>query len=235
MIRNKAAFSRLVACLTLALPVAFFSAAVSGQTDDINQCRIIQDGVKRLACFDNLFGRLYIEQTTTSLPAASALQAADLNASEQVSATQTNIKSAEIGVPDADVSEIDDIDKRAQALIAKAKSKTSKDPFAANKPRVSANNKPQVQASDDNFGAESMPVNDPKIIDEIQISIADLVKDSKGYATFTLSNGQVWRQTEAARFEFNNGETVTIKKGVFNSFYLSKLNNNRSVRVKRIQ
>ena len=214
MIRDKLTLLQLGACVAITLPTIFVSANANFQADEIKQCRAIQDDAERLACLDNLFKELDKEQGKEVQTETPTLETSE----------KTNV---------ATKPEMDDIDKRAQALINKGK--RSDDPFSSNTPRLSGKTKPARVESDDSFGAESLSDSRPKTEDSIETSIASLTEDSRGYATFTLDNGQVWRQTESARLIFKEGETITIKKGVFKSFYLSKPNNNRSVRVKRIQ
>jgi hypothetical protein len=214
MNRYKLTLLQLGACLAITLPTIFVSANASFQADEIKQCRAMQDDAERLACLDNLFKALDKEQEKKAL-----IETPTVESSEK-----TNV---------AANSEMDDIDKRAQALMNKGK--RSDDPFSSNTPRISGKPEPDRVESDNSFGAESLTDSRPKTEDSIQTSIASMKEDNRGYATFILDNGQVWRQTESARLIFKEGETITIKKGVFKSFYLSKPNNNRSVRVKRIQ
>ena len=213
MIRYKLTLLQLGACLAITLPTIMVSANASAQADEINQCRAMQEDAQRLACLDNLFKQLDIKQENKNL----------IETPPAKSSEKTNVEVEP---------EIDDIDKRAKALINKGK--RSNDPFSSNTPRLSDKSKPQRQVSDDSFGAESLSDSSPKA-DSIETSIVSLIEDNRGYATFTFDNGQVWRQTESARILFKEGESITIEKGVFNSFYLSKPNNNRSMRVKRIQ
>jgi hypothetical protein len=210
---NKANVSVFVACITVALHVVSSSAHASVQSDEINECRVIQDNAKRLACLDDLFGRLDVEKKTNK-----AIEASPVSTVEQTNNNQP---------------EMDEIDKRAQALMTKKKE--SEGPFSSNTPRLSTNNKQATEKPVDSFGAESMSKTNANELEEIQTSITGLVEDSRGYLTITLSNEQVWRQTESSRFGLKKGQTVIIEKGAFQSYYLSKPNNNRRIRVKRIK
>lgn len=214
MIRYKLTVLQLIACVAITLPTIIVSAAANLQADEISQCRALQEDAERLACLDNFFKQLDKKQENKNLIETTPAEASD--------------KTTVAAEP-----EMDDIEKRAQALINKGK--RSDDPFSSNTPRLSDKSKPERAASNDSFGAESLAVSSSKTDESIETSIVSLMQDNRGYATFTLDNGQVWRQTESGRLAFKDGETITIKKGVFNSFYLSKPNNNRSIRVKRIQ
>jgi hypothetical protein len=69
----------------------------------------------------------------------------------------------------------------------------------------------------------------------LRAKIVKIEKDSRSLMTFTLDNGQVWRQTEVSRLRIKVGETVEIEPGRFSGYFLSSVNNNRSTNVKRIK
>lgn len=71
--------------------------------------------------------------------------------------------------------------------------------------------------------------------ESVVATITKLSTDSRNYMTFTLDNGQVWKQTEVNRIRFKEGDTVEIEEGRFSGFYLSSTNNNRSTNVKRLK
>lgn len=65
--------------------------------------------------------------------------------------------------------------------------------------------------------------------------IASLRQAPHGEWIFTLDNHQVWEQAEARRsIQFQVGETVHIEHGAMSSLWLAA-DNNRKVRVNRIQ
>ncbi|MCA0900744.1 hypothetical protein [Microbulbifer agarilyticus] len=53
--------------------------------------------------------------------------------------------------------------------------------------------------------------------------------------TFTLDNGQVWRQTDSGRTIWRGGERVTLERGALGSFFMRKTEGGRALRVKRIK
>ncbi|NBD96233.1 MAG: hypothetical protein GVY11_07155 [Gammaproteobacteria bacterium] len=59
----------------------------------------------------------------------------------------------------------------------------------------------------------------------------------EGNTEFVLQNGMVWRQTQSGSFSIGERENpeVTIRPGMFGSWYLSIDGYNREVRVERIQ
>jgi hypothetical protein len=189
--------------------LGFYSSMTKAQSNDAAACRLIQDNIKRLACFD----MLSVEQTSNDKPQI-------VDPTPVTATTETN-------------REIDDIDKRAQALMTK--SKKYDEPFSGNKPRISATtNRPAVNA-DDSFGSEFLRNDEQDQINKIQTRIISVSKDAKGYATITLSNEQIWRQTETSRFSIKENDLISIEKGVFGAYYLSKSDNNRQLRVQRIE
>ena len=50
-----------------------------------------------------------------------------------------------------------------------------------------------------------------------------------------MKNNQQWRQIGSDSLKLDEGDTVIISRGVFNSFLLKKADQNRSIRVKRTQ
>ncbi|MBL8629322.1 MAG: hypothetical protein JNM81_06820 [Rhodospirillaceae bacterium] len=71
--------------------------------------------------------------------------------------------------------------------------------------------------------------------DELVLKVTSVRTDQAGYSTFTLENGQVWRQVEASSLRVSNGARVKIKSGTLGVYYLSLDGSNKSFRVKRVQ
>jgi len=67
MNKTNANVSAFIFASTTVLLLSAASTNVYAQSDEINQCRLLQDNVKRLDCFDNLFGRPYRKQSTKRL------------------------------------------------------------------------------------------------------------------------------------------------------------------------
>ncbi|GAB2518208.1 hypothetical protein [Microbulbifer agarilyticus] len=78
-----------------------------------------------------------------------------------------------------------------------------------------------------------------KAIEEAPESITAVIsaaqKGAHGKYTFTLDNGQVWRQTDSGRTIWRGGEEVTLERGALGSFFMRKSSGGRSLRVKRIK
>ena len=71
--------------------------------------------------------------------------------------------------------------------------------------------------------------------ESISATITDAVESAHGKYTFTLDNGQVWRQTDSGRAIWRGGEQVTLERGALGSFFMRKTTGGRSLRVKRIK
>jgi len=89
---------------------------------------------------------------------------------------------------------------------------------------------------EDAFGAELIRDADTRGPDRIESRLVGDFTGWRGNMTFTLENGQVWRQAEKGRLLFRaDSPLVTIRRGAFSSYRLSVDGINRSVRVKRIE
>ncbi|KZN56307.1 type VI secretion system-associated protein TagO [Pseudoalteromonas luteoviolacea] len=85
------------------------------------------------------------------------------------------------------------------------------------------------------FGIENKTTQNEQRVDNIEATIVKLTKSVHGVRTFELSNTQVWKQIGSNAFFARQEDTVTIKRGSFNSFLMSKSGSNRTIRVKRIK
>ena len=102
------------------------------------------------------------------------------------------------------------------------------DPSASkNTPTVAA-----VEGPKDDFGLEHKQDKKNKE-SEIKATITSVEKALYGELIITLSNNQKWRQIGSDSIRLKESDSVTITRGVFNSFLLSKDGQNRSIRVKR--
>lgn len=203
-----------VTILAVLLVSSLLTSSVSfAQTSGFEKCKAIEDSEKRLSCFDAL------SATQESKAPIAPEKPDDTNA-----------------VPEQ---ELDDIEKRAQALM---KNSNNDNPFSSSAPRLGANNN-ATRTDVDSFGKpknenlaqDTYRTNSSNEIEQIQTSITSLKENSRGFYTFTLNNGQVWRQTEVSNGSYKKGDIVEIEKGVFSSYYINKLESNRTTRVKRLK
>ncbi|EKE84473.1 hypothetical protein [Idiomarina xiamenensis] len=71
--------------------------------------------------------------------------------------------------------------------------------------------------------------------DRLNVDISSYKQDPYGKWTITLSNGQVWKQSEtSSNFSFDEGASYFIERGVLNSFFLGRTDLNTRLRVRRI-
>jgi hypothetical protein len=199
-------------------PLLFATQMVKAQSQEVIECRLVKDNIERLACFDGLSNVPADTKATKIEP--DRIKDVDDGNNLNKNASKSNDR------------EPDDIDKRAQALMAK--SKTSQAPLSENRPSIPVNRQRSSTAAN-GFGSEQLSGEKAQEINEIQTRIVSLVTDSRGFGTITLANDQVWRQTETSRFTVKEEDIVSIEKGVLGSYYLAKSGNNRRMRVKRIK
>ena len=86
------------------------------------------------------------------------------------------------------------------------------------------------------FGAELIGGRETLGPDEIQSRLVGEFVGWRGNTTFTLENGQVWRQAEEGRLVFrSDAPLITIRRGAFGTYRLTVEGVNRSVRVRRLE
>ena len=77
-------------------------------------------------------------------------------------------------------------------------------------------------------------------LEELTLAVTDVSLDRNGVATFTLENGQIWRQTSRSSQPIHSGqmshiETATITSAAMGSHRMRLEPLGRSFKVKRIQ
>ena len=91
------------------------------------------------------------------------------------------------------------------------------------------------QHAEKQFGQEKKLVIE-EAPDSITATITKATKGAYGKYTFTLDNGQVWRQVESSRTAiWRGGEEVVVERGALGSFLMRKASGGRSLRVKRLK
>lgn len=101
---------------------------------------------------------------------------------------------------------------------------------AATKPEDDFGRERQLAYEEDQKRAEAT-----RSVGELQSSIAGIEKRMDGLMTFTLDNGQVWRQVRPdSRFSIKDGDAVRIQPGSLGSFILSGPTK-KSTRVTRVK
>ncbi len=90
--------------------------------------------------------------------------------------------------------------------------------------------------NEDAFGAELIGSRETLGPDEIQSRLVGEFAGWHGNTTFTLENGQIWRQAEEGRLVFrSDAPLITIRRGAFGTYRLTVEGVNRSVRVRRLE
>lgn len=70
----------------------------------------------------------------------------------------------------------------------------------------------------------------------ITVQVTKITTNALKKRTVYLQNGMVWRETEVnSLFKLKVGDMVSIERGWFGSFSMSKAGTNRAMRVKRVQ
>ena len=114
---------------------------------------------------------------------------------------------------------------------------------AATAPVAASAGPAQPPRSEDNFGRERQLAHEEdkkreeasRAVGELRASIISIETRMDGLMTFTLDNGQVWRQNRPdSRFSIKQGDAVLIQPGSLNSFILSGPNK-KSTRVTRVK
>jgi hypothetical protein len=98
---------------------------------------------------------------------------------------------------------------------------------------------PSVEPTSDakvDFGLEHKQKPKEEQRDELKLKWTKKMKDAYGKWIIFLENGQVWRQTENDRFDFNNSEQlVVISRGILGAFFLLEPDGNKRIRVMRVK
>lgn len=92
--------------------------------------------------------------------------------------------------------------------------------------------KPSV-VSDENFGKEHKQDFSEEAGPRIFTVASARHNDFTGW-TMTFENGQTWTQVGTDRYRIKKGEKYSITRAAFNSFLLGNLEDNRSIRISRI-
>ena len=103
-------------------------------------------------------------------------------------------------------------------------------PAAAAKPEDDFGREREMAYAEDQKRAEAT-----RAIGELQATIVSLERRMDGLMTFTLDNGQVWRQIRPdSRFTIKQGDAIRIQPGSLGSFLLSGPTK-KSTRVTRVK
>jgi hypothetical protein len=170
-------------------------------------CRALADSAERLACFDRETAHL-----AGAAPAVAAAAPPGPSAPKMPPASPTVSAPAPASAPAA-------ASGASQAAVAAAPA-----------------------SSKENFGLSSTAVSQKEVaagtrpaeLKSIDAHVVAVSSTGSGLATFTLDNGQVWRQLSAEGDLLSRpGDRVTVSLGLFHSYWLQN-KNGRGCKVTRI-
>ncbi|MBB1440448.1 hypothetical protein H5202_17555 [Shewanella sp. SG41-4] len=90
----------------------------------------------------------------------------------------------------------------------------------------------QVLSVDD-FGLQKKVIEDE--VEKIYSEVISVKKDALGAFVITLSNGQVWKQSNSKYYKIKKGQRIFIETGALNSFLLGSDERNATTRVRRLK
>jgi hypothetical protein len=179
-------------------------------------CRALADSAARLACFDRESATLAGAPTAATATAGVAAAAAPSGAGP--SAPKTPAASPEASAP-APTSAPAAASGGGQAAVASI-----------------------AASSKENFGLSAAAVSQKEVavgtrpaeLSSIDAHIVAVAATGTGFATFTLDNGQVWREIAPEGDLLSKpGDGVTVSRGMFHSYWLQN-KNGRGCKVTRI-
>lgn len=86
------------------------------------------------------------------------------------------------------------------------------------------------------FGMEHKVTQGSEGVDKLVVDVASRQQDPYGNWIITLSNGQVWKQTESVGyFRWDADDTYYIERGALNSFFFGREDATRRFRVTRVE
>ncbi len=101
-------------------------------------------------------------------------------------------------------------------------------------PQVSPQSQQAPSMPETEFGLEhKKEIGDD--VDTMTSAIASLRETLRGKYVIGLNNGTQWEQTDSSPLTLEEGQSVTIERGILGAFYLSREDVNRRVKVKRIK
>ena len=102
------------------------------------------------------------------------------------------------------------------------------------RPQVEANRQPEASEPKNDFGLEHRRDLSAEA-SEVSLTIASFKDSLRGKKIITFSDGSVWQQSDSAYLKIEEGQQVTIERGLLGSFYLSVEGVNKRMKVKRVK
>jgi len=89
------------------------------------------------------------------------------------------------------------------------------------------------ERSNDRFGFEHKEKEEMEE-ERVNVTLAEREEGPYGKWRITLTNGQVWKQTDSGYFSWD-GDAYYIERGALNSFFFGREGSNRRMRVQRVK
>lgn len=202
------ATKRLVMAV-LALLAAGGALAAEDLAAAAKACRAESDDSRRLACYDGA-----VDRTTGSAARAAATAGAAPSAAKPAAV--------------------------AAATAAPTAAATAPAPPSASTATVTA---PATPAAQDNFGRERQMAYEEdkrreeasKATGELRATILEIQKRMDGLMTFTLDNGQVWRQTVPQHYALRQGMPVRLYYSRWRAYRLTNERLRGFIQVERVR
>jgi len=134
----------------------------------------------------------------------------------------------------------DSMADQANVLADQATATADQTSMPANAEPAAAAPAPSAPSAEDFFGRDARQSEDIALrsagtqpAEDIYARVAGTRVNANGKLTLELDNGQVWTQVDSSRLRIKDGEEVRIRRAVFNSFLLSRVQGGTAIRVRR--
>ncbi|WP_213995138.1 hypothetical protein [Arsukibacterium sp.] len=111
-----------------------------------------------------------------------------------------------------------------------AASKAAATPARAAEPAATR----KAAAPADNFGLEHKKAAKEQA-DQLYLTVQNISYSPRKELIVEFDNGQIWRQNDNSYYDIKVGERHYIKRGMLNSFTLGNDENNRTIKVRRVE
>jgi hypothetical protein len=109
-------------------------------------------------------------------------------------------------------------------------------PLASKEEKASQLVTQEIKNDEDSFGQQHLKKDsNNNAIKQVIFIVVNVKKDVRDKLRLIFENGQVWKQTDGNRLNIKSKDRVEISKGMLGAFYLRKVNQNKSIKVKRIK
>lgn len=220
----------IMVIIASAVTISFSGLA---QQDNLSQllvnCSTKSNDKQRLQCYDQLAKKL------TFSSEAETKNKANKPMSKPEPTQQLAEKNVAPITRQANASKAELNDKKATSIVEPTKQQTVT-MLPASQPektaKIPAEAMKEIEKREvDNFGIKA-----PKDkLAQLQLTVDNVKKNSRGYRIFTFSNGQVWRQLELKYIRLKSGDQVVIDAAALGSFLLKRADGSQAIRVKRVK